>query len=102
MFARRVSVDLKPNTVADFTDRLENEVVPLLRKQKGFQDEIEFVAPGGDKAFAISLWDRKESAETFGREVYPQVEKILSKFYEGKPRIETFEVPYSTIHTSHV
>lgn len=98
MFARRVSVDLKPNTAVDFTDRLEKEVVPLLRKQKGFQDEIEFVAPDGAKAFAISLWDRKESAENFGREVYPQVEKILSKFYEGTPRIETFEVPYSTIH----
>jgi hypothetical protein len=98
MFARRISVDLKPNTVTDFTDRLEKEVVPILRKQKGFQDQMEFVAPEGNKVFTISLWDRKESAETFGREVFPQVEKILAKYIDGSPRIETFEVPYSTFH----
>ena len=42
MFARSVSLYLKPNSVAEFTRAIENEVIPLLRKQKGFQDEITF------------------------------------------------------------
>jgi hypothetical protein len=50
MFARRVLMHLKPNSAAEFTQRLEKEVIPLLRKQKGFQDEITFVAPGGREA----------------------------------------------------
>ena len=47
MFARRVSMQLKPNTTAEFTRKMETEVIPMLRKQKGFQDEITFVAAGG-------------------------------------------------------
>jgi len=55
MFARRVHMHLKPNSVAEFTQRLEKDVLPLLRKQKGFQDEITFVGQVGREAFAISL-----------------------------------------------
>ena len=98
MFARRVSMELKPNTTAELTQKLEKEVIPMLRKQKGFQDEITFVATGGAKAFGISLWDRSESADTYNRETYPEVVKILAKFVEGTPRIDTYEVSNSTFH----
>ena len=98
MFARRVSLELKSNNVADFTERMENEILPMLRKQKGFQDEITFVAPGGTKAFGISLWDRKEDAETYGRETYPQVEKLLAKVVDGSPRVSMYDVSNSTFH----
>ena len=47
MFARRVYMRLKPDSVAEFTQKLETEIIPLLRKQNGFQDEITFVSPGG-------------------------------------------------------
>jgi hypothetical protein len=89
---------LKPNSVAELTKRLENDIIPLLRKQKGFQDEILFVAPGGKEAFGISLWDGAESADAYGRGTYPQVAKILSRCIEGTPRIETFDVSNSTFH----
>jgi len=55
MFARHVSFRLKPNSVAEATQTLEKEIVPLLRKQKGFQDEITLLAPGGREAVGISL-----------------------------------------------
>src|SRR5438093_13726099 len=92
MYARRVSMKLKPNSKVEFTQRLEKDVIPLLRKQKGFQDEITFVAPGGTDAFAISLWDKPESAEAYNRQTYAEVVKILSKCVEGNPKVETFEV----------
>ena len=47
MFTRSVSMHLKPNNVTEFTRTIENEIIPLLRKQKGFQDEITLVASGG-------------------------------------------------------
>ena len=79
MFARSVSMHLKPNSVAEFTRTIENEIIPLLRKQKGFQDEITFVAPGGTEAIGISLWDQKENAEAYSRGTYPEVQKALAK-----------------------
>jgi hypothetical protein len=98
MFARRVHMHLKSNTVAEFTQKLEKDVLPLLRKQKGFQDEITFVGQGGREAFAISLWDKLENAETYNRGAYAEVTKILGTVIEGAPQVETYDVANSTFH----
>ena len=98
MFARNVSMRLKPNSVTEFTKTLENEIIPLLRKQKGFQDEITFVVPGGTEAVGVSLWDQKENAEAYDRGTYPQVLNALSKVIEGTPKVQAYEVSNSTFH----
>ena len=98
MYARRVSMKLKPNSTVEFTQRLEKDVIPMLRKQGGFRDEITFVAPGGTDAFGLSLWDSKQNADSYDRGHYAEVTKILSKVVEGTPRVETYEVANSTFH----
>ena len=98
MFARKVRMHLKPNSVAEFTQRLQNTVLPLLRKQKGFQDEITFVGHSNTEAFGISLWDKAENAEAYNRGTYPEVTKILATVVEGVPQVETFDVANSTFH----
>jgi len=98
MFARRVSLQLKPNSAVMLTEKMENEVLPLLRKQNGFQDEITFLSQDGTKAFGISLWDKKESAENYVRDTYPTVEKILAPMVEGSPQVGSYNVSNSTFH----
>jgi hypothetical protein len=98
MYARRVSLKLKPNSVAEFTQRLEKQVIPMLRKQKGFQDEITFVAPAGTDAFGVSLWDNKENADAYNRGTYVEVNTILAKLVDGTPQVDTYEVANSTFH----
>ena len=97
MFARKVSMHLK-GSVPEFTQTLEREVIPLLRKQKGFRDEITFVVPGGKEAFGISLWDQAENAESYNRGAYADVAKSLAKVIDGTPQVETYEVANSTFH----
>ncbi len=99
MFCRNVSMHLKPNSVAEFTRTLDQEIIPLLRKQKGFQDEITLVAPGGLEAIGISLWDKKEEADAYSRTTYQKVQKALAKVVEGTPQVHTYEVSNSTFHT---
>ena len=99
MFARHVSLHLKPNSAREFTETIDKEVTPLLRKQKGFQDEITFVASSGTEAVGISLWDQKENAEAYNRRTYPRVQKALARVVEGTPEIKTYEVANSTFHT---
>jgi hypothetical protein len=89
---------LKANTVAEFTQMFEKDVLPLLRKQNGFRDEISFVAADRSEAVAISLWDRKESADNYSRNVYPQILTTLSKVVEGTPKVEGYDVSNSTFH----
>jgi hypothetical protein len=98
MFARRVYMHLKPNSAAELKARIEKDVLPTLRKQKGFQDEITFVSPTETEAFAISLWDRAESAEAYNRGSYSEVTKLLANFIDGSPQVETFNVANSTFH----
>jgi hypothetical protein len=98
MFARTISLHLKPNSVREFTDTVDKEIIPLLRKQKGFQDEITFVVPGGTQAVGISLWDQKENAEAYNRGTYPEVQKALAKVVEGTAQVQTYEVANSTFH----
>lgn len=98
MYARRVSMQLKPNSVAELTQRLEKQIIPLLRQQTGFKDELTFVVPGGSFAFAISLWETKENAEVYNAAAYGEVTKILSNLVENTPKVETFEVATSTFH----
>ena len=98
MYTRNVSMKLKVNSAPEFTRTLEKEILPLLRKQKGFKDEISFVAPERNQAMAISFWEKKDQAEAYSRETYPAVLKALSKVVEGTPKVETFEVANSTSH----
>ena len=98
MFARRVSMQLKPNSVAEFTQRIEKDILPLLRKQKGFQDEITCISKGQREAFGISLWENAENADAYNHGTYPEVTKILARVVDGTPQVETYEVSNSTFH----
>jgi hypothetical protein len=98
MFARSVSFHLKPGRAAEFTKLLDKDIIPELRKQKGFQDEIALVAPGGADAIGISVWDLKENAETYASGAYPGVLKALEQVVEGTPQVQTYEVSNSTFH----
>jgi hypothetical protein len=77
---------------------LDQDVIPVLRKQKGFQDEISLLAAGGGEAVGISVWDVKENAETYARGAYPGVLKALEPVVEGTPQVQTYEVSNSTFH----
>ena len=96
MFARSVSFHLKPGRVAEFTQLIDKDIIPTLRKQKGFQHEVTLVAPGGADAVAISMWDEKANAETYARGAYPGVLKALAEVVEGTPQVHSYKVANST------
>jgi hypothetical protein len=84
--------------VGEFNRMFEKEVLPLLQKQRGFQDEISLVSSNGTEAVGISLWERQEDAEVYSRTTYSEVQKLLAKVSEGTPHVQTYEVGTSTIH----
>jgi len=98
MFARLVTMKLKANSAEEFSRLIDNEILPLLRKQKGFRDEITFIATERSEAVGNSFWDTKEDAQAYNSSGYPEILKALSKVLEGTPTVETFEVANSTLH----
>ena len=99
MFARNISLRLKSNALAEFTQTFEKEVVPMLRRWMGFQDAIAFAIPGGTDVIAISLWDSKEHAEAYNTAGYPEVLKKLGKVLDGTPKVRVSDVISSQFTT---
>jgi len=96
MFARKVSMRLKANSHNELKRKLDTEIVPLMRKQKGFLDEVTFLHFSGKEVHTYSLWESAEHAEAYNREIYPQVTKLLATAIEGTPRVQTYEIFHST------
>ena len=97
MFARHVSFRLKPNVLSEYSLALRNEIVPLLRKQKGFKDEIVLSNPDSLDFVGITLWERQADAEAYNENVYPSVVEIVQGMLDGTPTVETFVVVTSQL-----
>jgi len=77
---------------------MEKKVLPILRSQKGFRDEITLIATGGTEVIGVSFWESRDQAEMYNNSKYPEVMKELANVTEGTPRVETFDVVNSTVH----
>src|SRR4029078_9232994 len=97
MFGRQVSLKLKANSATELNRITETEILPILRKQKGFRDETTFIAPERLEAIANSFWDTKADAEAYARRAYAEVLKSLSNVIDGTPSVKTFEFANSTL-----
>ncbi len=96
MFARKVAARLKPNSLTEFTNLMESEILPWLRKQEGFLDLITLATPDGREVATISFWDHEGNAQAYDAGDYPEVLKILEELLDGTPYVKTFEVVSST------
>lgn len=96
MFARKVAARLKPNSLTEFTNLMEREILPWLRQQEGFLDLITLAVRDSTEVATISFWDHKGNAQAYNSAGYPEVLKILEELLEGTPYVKTFDVVSST------
>lgn len=92
-FARNIQFHIKNGKEKEFTNVFEKDVLPLLRKQNGFEEEVTLFNPKG--AHAISIWEDRKSAELYQTSTYPQVLAKLTPLLDGTPTIETYETATS-------
>jgi hypothetical protein len=100
MFARKVSVLLKPDSLRLFASLMESKILPWLRQQKGFLDLIILALPDGCEVATISFWDHEVNAQAYNATGYPEVVQILEELLDGIPYVKTFEVVSSTFPLS--
>jgi hypothetical protein len=98
MFVRKVLTALKPNSISKFSLLMERDVIPMLRKEKGFQDELSYFAPSEDAVTSITLWDEASSAEAYSKGAYAEVLRKLAPLIDGTPKVDTYELINSTFH----
>jgi len=98
MFVRKVSMRLKSEAASQFILKMEGEIIPLLRKQKGFLDEMTLLAQSGKEVYAYSFWENSTDAENYEKNEFPRVTGMLSGVIEGALRVHTYMVANSTFH----
>jgi len=91
---------MKSNKLSDYNRILENDVLPLLHKQKGFKEEITLANSANQDVIAISLWENKASADAYNTNSYPEVLKAFASCIDGTPQVRTFEAVTSTFHNT--
>jgi heme-degrading monooxygenase HmoA len=97
-YARRVDFNLKTGQEKEFNQILETKIVPMLQKQKGFQDEL--VLTAGRQVTAISLWDTRQNAEGYDKATYPKVLEFIKPLAEATPKVQVCDVPHTTFHAT--
>lgn len=98
MFTRVVEITSKAGKARDLTRLVNEKVMPILKSQTGFLDEITLISDEDpNRILAISFWKAKEHAETYKRDQFDKVREIINNLTEGTPQVRTFEVENSTI-----
>ncbi len=99
MFTRVVELTTKPGKNRQLADTIDEKVLPILKKQKGFVDETVFVSDKEDnRVLALGFWNTKEDAEQYQRVEYQKVHETIRHLLESEPVIRTFNVHSSTSH----
>jgi heme-degrading monooxygenase HmoA len=99
MFTRLVEMTSKSGKSQELANTINEKAIPILKKQRGFVDEIVLVSSGEpDRVLALSFWDKKEDAEEYQREKYQKIHDTLRHLLEIEPTIRTFDVHTSIAH----
>ncbi len=99
MFTRIVELTTKPGKNKQLSEAINDKVLPILKKQKGFVDETVLISDKDDnRVLGLSFWNTKEDAEQYHRADYSKVQETLRPFLDAEPVIRTFEVHTSTTH----
>jgi heme-degrading monooxygenase HmoA len=99
MFTRIVELITKPGKNKQLSDTINDKVLPILKKQKGFVDETVLVSDKEDnRVLSLSFWNSREDAEEYHRAEYQKVHDLVRHLLEAEPMIRTFDVHTSTTH----
>jgi quinol monooxygenase YgiN len=93
--ARSVRFDIATDKNEQFQTLFKNEILPTLKKQDGFKDELLLVKD--QHVLAISVWNNADSARKYESTTYPQLDKKLRPLMSGTPTVETFQ--YNSLST---
>lgn len=99
MFTRIVELTMKPGQNEQLSAAINKKVLPILKKQKGFVDEMVLVSDKEqNRLLGISFWNTKQDAEQYHKMEYANVQETLRPLLDAEPTVRTFEVHTSTLH----
>src|SRR6266849_5520275 len=85
MFTRVVELVSKQSKARELSSTINDKIVPILKKQAGFEDEIVLVSDAdSNRVLALSFWKTREDAERYQRKQYKSVRETLESVLEAR------------------
>lgn len=91
-------MSVKTGAVEAFDALIESEIVPLVRRLRGFQDALTLIGSGGRAALGITVWSRRMDADRYGRSTEKEVMRRLGLLLDGFGPAKTYRLSSSTFH----
>ena len=92
MFARTLELNMKIERKPEFTKRVREEILPILRKEPGFVDVLGLESETEPKVFVVTLWYTKLDAERYEKATFPKVKQILEPYLTVPPIVKFYAV----------
>ena len=97
MYMMFIEGELKPGKKDEFLNAWSSQILPLLKKQDGFVDEVLLFEEGSEQPRGLSFWETREQCEHYQREVFPQAKNFVQHLMHDKPKIRSFDVEAAEI-----
>ena len=97
MYMMLIEGELKPGKKDEFLKAWSSQILPLLKKQDGFVDEIMLLEEHSQQPRGLSFWKTREQAEQYQREVFPQAKRFVQHLMRNAPRVRKFDVEASEV-----
>lgn len=95
MFARITRLNLKPWSRVGYTQAIDDEIFPKMKKCDGFAGQTLLISSDGKGGIGTSLRHGHEDSEAYQRKAYGAVMRVTEKFTAAKPEVHTCDVTNS-------
>ena len=93
MYTLIIEGTLQPGKKSEFLNHWNKEILPTLKKQHGFVDEVLlFGSQDPNLGVGLSFWKTREQAERYHREVFPKLAGSVEHLISGAPTVRSFNV----------
>ena len=99
MFTRIAECYVKKDKRQDFSNRMREQVLPILQSQPGFVDVLALASEDEpERMVSISLWKSRAEAERYHDERYEEIVQLIRPLLRDEPSVELYNVETSTAH----
>jgi heme-degrading monooxygenase HmoA len=98
MFSRIVNFTVNPAKAEEFRTALNDQLVPRIREQRGFVDNIESFDTKSGQFCCVTLWKSATDVENYEQGFFKEIASRLQPFLQSSPTAQTLPVEYSSAH----
>lgn len=86
MYSRLITCTIKPDSVDEFRNAINNEFLPRIQAQPGFLENIESCDPDSRRYVCLTLWKSRADVGNYDQGLFPEMAARLSPLMDGPRR----------------